>query len=60
MPTSPSPQPFDSLLPTGRERFLAQVMVHALQDGWATAEDFLRHFRRRSSSNPWRRWRSSG
>jgi len=44
MPTSPSPQPFDSLLPTGRERFLAQVMVHALQDGWATAEDFLRHF----------------
>jgi len=44
MSTSPSPQPFDSLLPTGRERFLAQVMVHALQDGWATAEDFLRHF----------------
>ncbi|MBN2193232.1 MAG: hypothetical protein JW751_10490 [Polyangiaceae bacterium] len=44
MSDSQSPQPFDSLLPTGRERFLAQVMVHALQDGWATPEDFLRHF----------------
>lgn len=41
--TSSSPS-FDSLLPTGRERFLAQVMVHTLTEGWATPQDFLRHF----------------
>ncbi len=37
-------RPFDSKLGSGRERFLAQVMVHALETGWRTPEDFLRHF----------------
>ena len=37
-------KPFDSKLGTGRERFLAQVMVHSLDTGWRTPEDFLRHF----------------
>jgi hypothetical protein len=37
-------KPFDSKLGTGKERFLAQVMVHAFEAGWRTPEDFLRHF----------------
>ena len=39
-----SAKPFVSALPTGKERFLAQVMVHALEDGWRTPEDFVRTF----------------
>jgi len=39
-----TPKPFDSKLGTGKERFLVQVMVHALEAGWRTPEDFVRHF----------------
>lgn len=35
---------YDSKLPTGKERFLSQLVVHALGAGWRTAEDFVRHF----------------
>jgi len=42
--TEAAGKPFDSKLPTGRERFLAQVVVHALKDKWRSAEDFVRHF----------------
>jgi hypothetical protein len=40
-----SAQPFKSELKTGAERYLSQVIVSALTDGWRTAEDFLRHFK---------------
>jgi hypothetical protein len=33
-----------SELPDPRQRFLARVVDHTLDDGWRTAEDFLRHF----------------
>jgi hypothetical protein len=36
---------FKSELKTGAERFLSQVIVSALQDGWRTPDDFLRHFK---------------
>jgi hypothetical protein len=36
---------FKSELKTGAERFLARTMVHALVDGWRTADDFIRHFK---------------
>lgn len=36
---------FKSELKTGAERFLARTMVHALNDGWRSADDFLRHFK---------------
>ena len=35
---------FMSNLSTGAERFLSQVIVFALDNGWRTAKDFLRHF----------------
>ncbi|MFO7177281.1 MAG: hypothetical protein DIU78_001160 [Pseudomonadota bacterium] len=35
---------FKSSLKSGTERFLSRVVVHALEDGWKTPEDFLRHF----------------
>jgi hypothetical protein len=38
------PAPFSSKLPTGAERFLCQIVVHALETGFRTAEDFVRHF----------------
>jgi hypothetical protein len=36
---------FKSDLKTGAERYLSQVIVSALQDGWRTPDDFLRHFK---------------
>jgi hypothetical protein len=39
------PSNFKSELKTGAERFLSQVIVSALQDGWRTPDDFLRHFK---------------
>lgn len=36
---------YKSELKTGAERFLSQVIVSALQDGWRTPDDFLRHFK---------------
>ena len=33
-----------SELPDPRQRFLARVVDHTLDDGWRSAEDFLRHF----------------
>ena len=36
---------FKSELKTGAERYLSQVVVSALQDGWRTPDDFLRHFK---------------
>jgi hypothetical protein len=38
-------QPFKSELKTGAERYLSQVIVTALTDGWRTPDDFLRHFK---------------
>src|SRR6478609_6638645 len=38
-------EPFKSELKTGAERYLAKVMVSALNDGWRKPEDFLRHFK---------------
>jgi hypothetical protein len=35
---------FKSRLGERSERYLAQQMVYALQHGWRTADDFLRHF----------------
>jgi outer membrane biosynthesis protein TonB len=40
-----SAQPFKSELKTGAERYLSQVIVSALKDGWRTPDDFLRHFK---------------
>jgi hypothetical protein len=44
--SAPSEEPprLQSNLPTSRERFLARVVDQAFDDGWRTAEDFLRHF----------------
>jgi len=39
-----APPPFQSELGTGVERLLAQLVVHALGDGWRTPEDFLSYF----------------
>lgn len=39
-----SKTPFKSELAGARERFLAQVLVHGFEDGWRTADDFLREF----------------
>ncbi len=39
-----APPPFESALDTPVERLLAQLVVHALGDGWRTAEDFLGYF----------------
>jgi hypothetical protein len=36
---------FKSELKTGAERYLAQVIVTALSEGWRTPDDFLRHFK---------------
>ena len=38
-------QSFKSELKTGAERYLSQVIVSALTDGWRSADDFLRHFK---------------
>jgi len=38
-------EPFKSELKTGAERYLAKVMVSALNEGWRKPEDFLRHFK---------------
>src|ERR1700741_3903568 len=35
---------FKSSLPTGAERFIATLVVRALDDNWRTPEDFMRHF----------------
>ena len=39
-----APAGFKSSLKTGAERFLSQVVVHALEDSWRSPEDFFRHF----------------
>lgn len=39
------PSTFKSELKTGAERYLSQVIVSALTDGWRSADDFLRHFK---------------
>ncbi len=39
-----APQEFKSKLKTGRERFLAHIIEHALEIELRTAEDFIRHF----------------
>lgn len=31
-------------MPTGRERFLAAILDYAMNEGWRTSKDFLRHF----------------
>jgi hypothetical protein len=36
--------PHHSQLANARERFLASVLDYAFDDGWRTAQDFLRHF----------------
>ena len=36
---------FKSSLKTGAERFLAQSLAHALEKGFRTPDDFLRHFK---------------
>lgn len=36
--------PHHSKLGSARERFLASVLEYAFDDGWRTAQDFLRHF----------------
>jgi hypothetical protein len=36
--------PHHSQLASARERFLASVLDYAFDDGWRTAQDFLRHF----------------
>lgn len=36
---------FKSELKTGAERYLSQVVVSAITDGWRTPDDFLRHFK---------------
>jgi hypothetical protein len=36
---------FKSELKTGAERYLAQVIVTSLNEGWRTPDDFLRHFK---------------
>jgi hypothetical protein len=38
-------KPFKSALKTGAERFLAQAIVHAFEEGFRTPDDFLRHFK---------------
>jgi hypothetical protein len=35
---------YESALDSGPERFLAHLVAHALEDGWRTADDFVRHF----------------
>jgi hypothetical protein len=37
-------QSFESALKKGSDRFLAHLLDHALEDGWRTADDFVRHF----------------
>ena len=39
-----SPARHESHLPEARQRFLARVVDHALQDKWRAPDDFLRHF----------------
>jgi hypothetical protein len=41
--SAPAPGHYSDL-PTGRERFLAGVVQYALEEGWRTPSDFLRHF----------------
>jgi hypothetical protein len=43
-PAGGSSTGFKSGLKTGAERFLSQVVVHALEDNWRSPEDFFRHF----------------
>lgn len=43
-PSAESPKRHISELPDPRQRFLARVVDHTLEDGWRTPEDFLRHF----------------
>jgi hypothetical protein len=43
-PSGGSSSGFKSSLKTGADRFLSQVVVHALEDNWRTPEDFFRHF----------------
>lgn len=45
MNSSSAPAPrLESRLPTGRERFLAVILDYAMNEGWRTSNDFLRHF----------------
>ena len=37
-------QSFESALKKGSDRFLAHLLDHALEDGWRTADDFVRLF----------------
>jgi hypothetical protein len=39
-----APAPFESALGSGVDRLLAQLVAHALEDGWRTSEDFLSYF----------------
>jgi hypothetical protein len=43
-PSSESTKRHVSELPDPRQRFLARVVDHTLEDGWRSPEDFLRHF----------------
>jgi len=43
-PSGGSSSGFKSSLKSGADRFLSQVVVHALEDNWRTPEDFFRHF----------------
>jgi hypothetical protein len=43
-PSGGSSSGFKSSLKTGADRFLSQVVVHAIEDNWRTPEDFFRHF----------------
>src|SRR5690606_26683612 len=42
--SSAQPPRLESQLPSGRERFLAVILDYALNEGWRTSRDFLRHF----------------
>src|SRR5688500_4056503 len=44
MAKSSSNASYSSELPSATERFLAKTLVHALQEGFRTPADFLRHF----------------
>jgi hypothetical protein len=48
--SAPAPR-HQSNLPTGRERFLADVVQFAFTDGWRSPDDFLRHFGPRTLIN---------
>jgi hypothetical protein len=43
-PSAESTKRHISELPDPRQRFLARVVDHTLEDGWRSSDDFLRHF----------------